>query len=95
MDDTPGETASAVPGARPVAAPGAPRKLFPMSPDEVAHQIAVALAVIRPPIQIGRGRKLPDQSDGERREAAKMIVAHSERCGIKWFIRQPGPPHSS
>jgi hypothetical protein len=93
-EDTPDETASAADRARP-AAPGAPRKLFPMSSNEVAQHIAIALAVIRPPIQIGRGRKLPDQSDRDRREAAKAIVEHAERCGIKWFIRQPGPWHSS
>jgi len=94
-DDTPDETASAVAGARPAAAPGAPRKLFPMSSDEVAQHLAIALPVIRPPIQIGRGRKLPDQSDRDRREAAKMIVEHAKRCGIKWssflfiILRQP------
>ena len=93
-DDTPDETASAADRAHP-AAPGALRKLFPMSAEDVALHISVALAVIRPPIQIGRGRKLPDQSDRDRLEAAKAIVEHAERCGIKWFIRQAGPWHSS
>jgi hypothetical protein len=64
-----------------------------MSSEEVARHISIALAVIKPPIQIGRGPKLPDQSDRDRHEATKSIVEHAERCGIKWFIRQPGPPH--
>jgi hypothetical protein len=67
----------------------------PMAPDEVAQHLMIALSVIRPPIQIGRGQKLPDQSDRDRREAAKAMVDHAERCGIKWFIREPGPWNSS
>jgi hypothetical protein len=33
---------------------------------EVAQHIAIALAVLKPPIQIGHGRKLPNQSDRDR-----------------------------
>jgi hypothetical protein len=41
------------------------------------------LSLIKPAIQFGRARKLPDQSDNERRDAAKLIVEHSARSGIK------------
>jgi hypothetical protein len=87
--DTPDETEASADEQRLAAMPGEPRRLFLMPPDEVAQHIAIALAVITPPIQFGRGRKLPDQGDRDRREAAKAIVKHSELCGIRWYIRQP------
>jgi hypothetical protein len=34
-----------------------------MSREEVARDIAIALAVIRPPVQVGRRRRLPGDAD--------------------------------
>ncbi len=62
-----------------------------MSREEVARDIAIALAVIRPPVQIGRGRKLPHEADEQRQKAAALIVEHFERRGICSFRPAPGP----
>jgi hypothetical protein len=50
-----------------------------MSRDEVTRDIAIALAVMAPPVQFGRGRKLPLEGDRERHRAAELIVEHFER----------------
>jgi hypothetical protein len=69
--------------------------MIAMSREEVARDIAIALAVIRPPIQVGRGRRLPGEADAERRQAAALIVEHFERRGVCWFRPAPGRPHST
>ncbi len=56
-----------------------------MSVEEVARDIAIALAVIRPPIQVGRGRRLPAEADEQRRQVAALIAEHFERRGVRWF----------
>jgi len=48
-----------------------------MSREEIARDIAIG--VITPPIQFGRGRQLPIESDAARQHAAELIVAHFER----------------
>jgi hypothetical protein len=67
--------------------------MIAMSREEVARDIAIALAVIRPPIQAGRGRRLPGEGDDERRRVAALIVEHFERRGVCWFTPVPGRPH--
>ena len=62
-----------------------------MTQEEVIRDIAVTLAVITPPIQFGRGRKLPHEGDADRAHAAKLIVEHFERRGVCWF-RPATPP---
>jgi hypothetical protein len=37
--------------------------MIAMSREEVARDLAIALAVVTPPIQFGRGRRRPDESD--------------------------------
>jgi hypothetical protein len=66
-----------------------------MNPEEVATDITIVLAVIMPPIQFGRGRKLPRESDRDRRDAARLIVDHFVRIGVKWFRRPPACWHST
>ena len=66
-----------------------------MSREEVARDIAIALAVIRPPVQIGRGRQLPHESDEQRHRAAALIVEHFERQGICWFRPVPARGYST
>jgi hypothetical protein len=62
--------------------------------EKLVSDISIALAVIRPPIQVGRGRKLPSQSERDRQWAAEMIVGHFERQGVRWFRPLPRPPQS-
>jgi hypothetical protein len=59
--------------------------MIAMSREEVARDLAIALAVMTPPIQFGRGRRRPDESDADRARAAELIVKHFERCGVCWF----------
>jgi hypothetical protein len=54
------------------------------SREEVTRDIAIALAVMVPPVQIGRGRK-------ERHRAGELIAEHFERKGVCWFRPAPGP----
>lgn len=68
--------------------------MIAMSREEVARDIAIALAVIRPPIQAGRGRKLPGEADEERRRVATLIVEHFEPRRVCWFRPAPGRAHS-
>jgi hypothetical protein len=56
--------------------------MIAMSVEEVARDLAIALAVIRPPIQVGRGRRQPGEADDERRRVAALIVQHFERRGV-------------
>jgi hypothetical protein len=65
-----------------------------MSREEVARDIAVALAVIRPPIQVGRGRRLPHEADRQRQMAAAAIVEYFERRHVHWFRPAPERGHS-
>jgi hypothetical protein len=69
--------------------------MIAMSREEVARDLAIALAVIRPPIQVGRGRRLPGEADDERQRAAALIVEHFERRGVCWFRPAPGRVHST
>jgi hypothetical protein len=59
--------------------------MIAMSREEVARDLVIALAVVTPPIQFGRGRRLPGQSDADRARAAELIVKYFERCGVFWF----------
>jgi hypothetical protein len=69
--------------------------MIAMSREEVARDIAIALAVVRPPVQVGRGRRLPGDADAERRRVAALIVEHFERRGVCWFRPAPGALHST
>lgn len=71
------------------------RKLIRMSAEEIATTVAIAFSVVHPPIQIGRGRKLPHQSDRDRQYAAELIVARCQGYGIEWFRPEPPPLHNS
>jgi hypothetical protein len=59
--------------------------MIAMSREKVARDIAIAFVVIHPPVQVGRGRRLPGEADNERRRAAALIVEHFERRGVCWF----------
>jgi hypothetical protein len=59
--------------------------MIAMSREEVERDIAIALAVISPPIQVGRRLRLPHEADAERRKAATIIVEHFEHHGVCWF----------
>jgi hypothetical protein len=65
--------------------------MIAMSREEVALDITIALAVIEPPIQVGRGRKLPHEADEQRKRVAAAIVEHFERRHVCWFRPVPGP----
>jgi hypothetical protein len=69
--------------------------MIAMSREEVVRDIAIALAVIRPPVQVGRGRRLPGETDEERRKVAALIVQHFEHRGLCWFRPPPTPAYSS
>jgi hypothetical protein len=69
--------------------------MIAMSREEVARDIAVALAVIRPPVQVGRGRRQPHEADKQRQMAAAAIVEYFERRHVSWFRPAPGPMHSA
>jgi len=56
-----------------------------MSREQVARDLAIALAVVTPPIQFGRGRRCRDQSDVDRARAAELIVKRFERSGVCRF----------
>ena len=66
-----------------------------MSREEVARDIAIALAVLHPRVQFGRGRKLAHEADGERHKAAALIVEHFERRGVRWFRPAPARAQST
>ena len=63
--------------------------LIPMADEEVARDIVIALAVIAPPIQVGRGKKRADESDRDRHRAAALLVEHFKRVGIRWLRKPP------
>ncbi|HWE76110.1 MAG TPA: hypothetical protein VG328_23315 [Stellaceae bacterium] len=60
-----------------------------MDAAEIEQTLTIGMAVIHPPIQVGRGRKLPSESDEDRKKAAQLIREHLELCGIKWFRSPP------
>jgi hypothetical protein len=62
-----------------------------MTRAEAISALFLALAVIRAPVQIGRGKKLPHES--ERRMAAEFIVQHYDLSGVRLFRRPPLQPH--
>lgn len=72
-----------------------PDDLIACTRDEIARDIALALAVLRPPVQIGHRRKRPGEADVERQAIATMLVRHFERSGVMWFRRAPAPWHST
>jgi hypothetical protein len=49
---------------------------------------------VHPPIQIGRGKKLPHESDRDRRYASELIVQRCQGYGIEWFRQEPPPLHN-
>jgi hypothetical protein len=68
--------------------------MIAMSREDVLRDIAIAFAVICPPIQVGRGRWRPGEDDEERRKVAALIVEHFERQGgVTWFRPAPGRAH--
>jgi len=69
--------------------------MIAMSREEVARDIAIALAVLHPPVQFGRGRKLPHEADEARRRAAALIVEHFEKRGVCWFRPVPTAGHGT
>lgn len=70
-------------------------ELLPMTREEVATAVSIAISVVRPLIQFGRGKRLPHQSDDDRKRAALLVVEHCERSGVRWFRQAPAPPHST
>ena len=72
-----------------------PANLIAMSREEAVSLLFIALAVIRPPIQVGRGKKLPHESDRDRRMAAELIVRHCDLSGVRLFRKVLLPPHST
>lgn len=71
------------------------RNLIPMTRDEAISALFIALAVIHPPIQIGRGKKLPQDSERDRRMAAELIVQHYDLSGVRLFRKPPLEGHGS
>lgn len=67
--------------------------LILMTREEIIHHVSIALAVLRPPVQIGRGRKLPDESDRDRRMAAALLAEHFEMSGFRMYRGQPIEGH--
>ncbi len=53
---------------------------IPLSREETLQTVAVSLTMLR--VQIGPGKRLPGQSDGDRREIAKRLVDYLELCGL-------------
>lgn len=75
----------------------APEDLHPEMtpiPDEILERdLAIALKVIRPRIQIGGGKKLPDQADRDAAQAAKLLVEHMRLSGVRCFRPLAKPRH--
>lgn len=69
--------------------------LIPMTREEAVTAQFIALAVIRPPVQIGRGKKLPQDSERDRRMAAELIVQHYDLSGVRLFRKSPAEPHGT
>ncbi len=70
-----------------------PAALIRVSQDELILCVAIALKVLRPPVQIGRGRKLPHESDRDCRVAAELLARHFEQIGFRIFRTPPLSPH--
>lgn len=70
-----------------------PANLIRMTRDEAITALFIALAVIHPPIQIGRGKKLPHESERDRLYAAELIVQHYDLSGVRLFRRPPLEGH--
>lgn len=70
-----------------------PTSLMPMTREEIVHHVTIALKVLRPPVQFGRGRRLPHESDRDCRAAAERLAEHFEMSNIRIFKRPPLPAH--
>ncbi|HYM32190.1 MAG TPA: hypothetical protein VEU47_12875 [Candidatus Cybelea sp.] len=70
-------------------------QLIPVELQDVERDIAIAIAVIDPPVQFGRGRMLPGQQDEQRRMAARLIAERLMLMGFRWFRKPPAKRHST
>lgn len=72
-----------------------PSELTPIPDEILKRDLAIALKVIRPRVQIGAGKRLPDQADADAATAAKLLVEHLRMSGVRCFQMAPRLPHRS
>jgi len=53
---------------------------IPLGREEALQTVAISLTMLR--VQIGPGKRLPGQSDGDRREIAKRLIDYLQLCGL-------------